>query len=111
MLQMLTMRINVIMVSAWVDIVSVGHFAAATKVMEMGLMVPSLFGNLLMSRIAYSFNTQGNPRPPNYFAAWYKALFALLVPICVGVWSLCLADPGDLCSERASETRFGLFES
>ena len=85
MLGMLTMRINIIMVSAWVDIVSVGHFAAATKVMEMGLMVSNLFGNLLMSRIAYNFNTQGN-RDPNYFAAWYEALFALLLPISVGVW-------------------------
>ncbi|MGH6842585.1 MAG: oligosaccharide flippase family protein, partial [Methylocella sp.] len=33
MLGMLTMRINTIMVSAWVDIASVGHFAAATKIM------------------------------------------------------------------------------
>jgi O-antigen/teichoic acid export membrane protein len=85
MLGMLTMRINTIMVSAWVDIASVGHFAAATKIMEVGLIIPNLFAQLLMTRIAYSFNTRGN-RDPNRFGAWYQVLFALVVPACVGVW-------------------------
>jgi O-antigen/teichoic acid export membrane protein len=85
MLFMLTMRINIIMASIWVDIASVGHFAAATKVMEIGMMIPSLFAQLLMSRIAYSFNTQGN-RDPNCFGAWYQVLFEIIVPTCVGVW-------------------------
>jgi len=85
MLGMLTMRINVIMVSIWVDIVIVGHFAAATKVMEIGLMIPNLFAQLLMTRIAHSFNAQGN-RDPNRFGAWYQVLFEFVVPTCVGVW-------------------------
>jgi O-antigen/teichoic acid export membrane protein len=85
MLGMLTMRINTIMVSAWVDIATVGHFAAATKIVEIGLIIPNLFAQLLMTRIAYSFNTQGN-RDPNLFGAWYQFLFALVVPACVGVW-------------------------
>ncbi|MGQ0445920.1 MAG: flippase [Beijerinckiaceae bacterium] len=85
MLGMLTMRINTIMVSLWVDIATVGQFAAATKVMEIGLIIPNLFAQLLMTRIAYSFNTQGN-RDPNRFGAWYQALFALTVPACVGVF-------------------------
>jgi O-antigen/teichoic acid export membrane protein len=85
MLGMLTMRINTIMVSAWVDIASVGYFAAATKIMEIGLIIPNLFIQLLMTRIAYSFNAQGN-RDPNRFDAWYQTLFALVVPACVGVW-------------------------
>jgi O-antigen/teichoic acid export membrane protein len=38
---MLTMRINISMASIWVDIASIGHFAAATKVMEIGMMFPS----------------------------------------------------------------------
>lgn len=82
---MLTMRINVIMASAWVDIAEVGRFAAATKMMEVGMIIPNLFAQLLMTRIAYSFNTQGN-RDPNRFGAWYQVLFALVVPTCVGVW-------------------------
>jgi O-antigen/teichoic acid export membrane protein len=85
MLGMLTMRINLIMASVWVDIASVGHFAAATKIMEIGLIIPNLFAQLLMTRIAYSFNTQGN-RDPNRFDAWFRVLFALIVPISVGVW-------------------------
>jgi O-antigen/teichoic acid export membrane protein len=68
-----------------VDIASVGHFAAATKIMEIGLIIPNLFIQLLMTRIAYSFNAQGN-RDPNRFDAWYQTLFALVVPACVGVW-------------------------
>jgi O-antigen/teichoic acid export membrane protein len=85
MLGMLTMRINTIMVSLWVDIATVGHFAAATKIMEIGLILPTLFAQLLMTRIAYSFNTQGK-RDPNRFGAWYQVLFAFVVPACVGVW-------------------------
>ena len=85
MLGMLTMRINTIMVSAWVDIATVGYFAAATKIMEIGLILPNLFAQLLMTRIAYSFNTQGD-RDPNRFGAWYQTLFAFVVPACVGGW-------------------------
>ena len=85
MLGMLTMRISTIMVSGWVDIVAVGHFAAATKIMEIGMIIPNLFVQLLLTRIAYSFNTQGD-RDPNRFGAWYRILFALVVPLCVGVW-------------------------
>ncbi len=84
-LGMLTIRINTIMVSAWVDIATVGYFAAATKIMEIGLILPNLFAQLLMTRIAYSFNTQGD-RDPNRFGAWYQTLFAFVVPACVGGW-------------------------
>lgn len=83
MLGMLSMRINMIMVSAWVDIATVGYYAAASKIMEIGLIIPTLFAQLLMSRIAYSFNMQGK-RDPNRFGSWYQTLFALVMPICVG---------------------------
>jgi O-antigen/teichoic acid export membrane protein len=85
MLGMLTMRINMIIVSAWVDIATVGRFAAATKILEIGLMIPALFVQLLMSRIAQSFNTRGNINP-NRFGPWYQLLFALVAPVSVGVW-------------------------
>ena len=85
MLGMLSMRVNIIMASLWVDIAAVGHFAAATKIMEIGLMFPSLLGQLLMSRIAYSFNTQGD-RDPNRFSAWYRVLLAFILPTFVGAW-------------------------
>jgi O-antigen/teichoic acid export membrane protein len=97
LLGMLTMRINLIMVSVWVDIATVGQFAAATKIMEVCLMIPNLFPQLLMSRIAYSFNMQGN-RDPNRFGAWYQVLFAIVVPTCVGVW---------VFAELILETLFG----
>lgn len=82
---MVTMRINIIMTSLFADIAAVGQFAAATKVMEMGLMMPSGFVQLLMTRIAHSFNTQGN-RDPNCFSAWYQLLFDLVITTSVGVW-------------------------
>ncbi len=85
MLGMLSMRINTIMTSLWVDIASVGHFAAATKIMEIGQIIPSLFAQLLMSRFSHSFNTQGN-LDPNRFGAWFQVLFALALPTCVGFW-------------------------
>jgi O-antigen/teichoic acid export membrane protein len=85
MLGMLTMRINMIMASAWVGIGELGHFAAATKLMEVGMIIPNLFVQLLMTRMAHSFNAQGN-RDPNQFGAWYQVLLALVVPICVGCW-------------------------
>ncbi|HVN90486.1 MAG TPA: oligosaccharide flippase family protein [Candidatus Binataceae bacterium] len=85
MLGMLTMRINVIMVSLWVDISTVGQFAAATKLMELGLMIPNLFVQLLMTRIAHSFS-EGGKRDPNQFGSWLQILFDIVVPTCVGGW-------------------------
>jgi O-antigen/teichoic acid export membrane protein len=84
-LGMLTMRINTVLASVWVDVASLGHFAAATKVMEIGLIIPSLFGQLLMTRVSYSFNT-GDERDPNRFDAWYQVLFAFVLPVAVGAW-------------------------
>ena len=85
MLGMLTMRINTIMVSLWVNIATVGDYAAATKIMEIGMIIPSLIAQLLMSRLAYSFNTQGK-RDPNRFGGGEQVVFALVVPTCVGAW-------------------------
>jgi O-antigen/teichoic acid export membrane protein len=85
MLGVLTMRLNTIMASVWVDIAVVGHYAAATKVMELCLIIPNLISQLLMTRMAYSFATQVN-LDPNRFAAWFRLLFALVIPACVGVW-------------------------
>jgi O-antigen/teichoic acid export membrane protein len=85
MLSMLTMRINTVMVSLWLDIATVGQFAAATKIMEIGLIVPNLFVQLLTTRIAYNFNAQSN-RNPNRFGPWFQILFAIVLPACVGGW-------------------------
>jgi O-antigen/teichoic acid export membrane protein len=85
MLGMVSQRINVIMVSLWVDITTVGHYAAATKIMEIGLIISNVFAPLLLSRMAHNFSVKGN-RDPNCFGAWYEALFAVVVPSCVGVW-------------------------
>jgi O-antigen/teichoic acid export membrane protein len=85
MLGMLSLRINVIMVSLWADIVTVGHYAAATKIMEIGLVLSQVFAPLLLSRMAHSFAARRD-RDPNSFGAWYEVLFALVIPPCVGVW-------------------------
>jgi O-antigen/teichoic acid export membrane protein len=78
-------RINMIMVSLWVGVESLGHFAAATKIMEVGLIGPQLFSQLLLTRIAYSFTSEGD-RDPNRFGPWYEFLFAVAVPLGVGLW-------------------------
>ena len=85
MLAMLSLRINVIMVSFWVDITTVGHYAAATKIMEIGLIISQVFAPFLLSRMAHNFSAKGN-RDPNCFGAWYEILFAVVIPPCVGVW-------------------------
>jgi O-antigen/teichoic acid export membrane protein len=84
-LGMLSLRINVIMVSVWADITTVGHYAAATKIMEIGLIISNVFAPLLLSRMAHNFSAKGN-RDPNFFGAWYEILFAVVIPLCVGVW-------------------------
>lgn len=85
LLSMLTMRINTVLASLWVDIVALGHFAAATKITEIGMVIPSLFVQLLMTRIAHRFNMHRD-RDPNRFGAWYQVLFAIVMPTCVGGW-------------------------
>ena len=97
MLGMASQRINVIMVSLWADITTVGHYAAATKIMEIGMIVTNVFAPLLLSRMAHNFSAKGN-RDPNWFGAWYEGLFALVVPTCVGVW---------VFAELILETLFG----
>ena len=66
MLGMLSLRINVIMVSLWVNITTVGHYAAATRIMEIGLVISNIFGPLLLSRMAHNFSAKGN-RDPELF--------------------------------------------
>jgi O-antigen/teichoic acid export membrane protein len=84
MIGMMSLRINVIMVSLWADITTVGHYAAATKIMEIGLIITQVFAPLLLSRMAHNFS-KGN-RDPNCLGAWYEVLFAAAVPSCVGVF-------------------------
>ena len=94
MIGMLSLRINLILVSLWVDITTVGHYAAATKIMEMGLIITNVFAPLLLSRMAHNFSVKGN-RDPNCFGAWYEVLFAVVVPPYVGVLGVRRPDPRD----------------
>jgi O-antigen/teichoic acid export membrane protein len=97
MIGMLSLRINVIMVSLWADITTVGHYAAATKIMEISMIISQVFAPLLLSRMAHNFSATGN-RDPNCFGAWYEVLFAVVIPPCVGVW---------VFAELILETLFG----
>lgn len=84
-LGVLSMRINLIMVSLWLSIETVGHYAAAAKLMEFCLIGPAMFAQLLLTRVAHSFVMRSD-RDPNRFAPWFEVLFALVLPICVGIW-------------------------
>ncbi len=101
MLGMLSLRINVIMVSIWADITTVGHYAAAAKIMEIGLIISNVFAPLLLSRMAHNFSAKGN-RDPNRFSGWFEVLFAVVIPPCVGVWVF-----GGLILETLFGTAFG----
>ncbi len=82
---MLSKRVNVIMVSLWANIETVGHFAAATKTMEFCLVVPELFAQFLLTRMAHNFIVRDD-RDPNRFGTWFEVLFSLVLPLCIGVW-------------------------
>ncbi len=73
----LSMRINLILLSAWAAIHTVGLYAAATKVLELSLIVPAIFAQALLPRLARSF-AQRN-------ALEVKALLAAALPWMTGI--------------------------
>ena len=83
-LGMLALRINTIMLSFWVPMSVVGHYAAAAKVLDVALIVPSLCAQLAMPRVAYAF-AQRQAHELALFEKAFHAIFAAAVPIGIGV--------------------------
>lgn len=58
MLGTLSVRINLILLSVWATIASVGLYAAASKILELVLIIPAVFAQTLLPRLARSFAQQ-----------------------------------------------------
>ena len=83
-LGMLALRINTIMLSFWVPMSVVGQYAAASKILDVALIVPSLCAQLVMPRVAYAF-AQRQAHELALFEKAFHAIFAAAVPVGVGV--------------------------
>lgn len=58
MLGTLSVRINLIFLSVWATIATVGLYAAASKILELVLIIPAVFAQTLLPRLARSFAEQ-----------------------------------------------------
>jgi PST family polysaccharide transporter len=83
-LGMLALRINTIMLSFWVPMSVVGHYAAAAKILDVALIAPSLCAQLVMPRVAYAF-AQRQAHELALFEKAFHAIFAAAVPLGVGI--------------------------
>jgi O-antigen/teichoic acid export membrane protein len=82
-------RINVIMLSWWSSLSVVGLYAAASKLVEVALMIPSIFAQMLLPRVARTFS-QRNGYDLTAHHHMLFTLFALVAP--VGMGSIYFAD-------------------
>ncbi|MFO1431512.1 MAG: flippase [Candidatus Competibacteraceae bacterium] len=83
-LGMVSVRLNTIMVSIWGSMVTVGHFAAAVKVLDIALMLPNLLAQLLMPSIARLLDRQDHCRLDRFHAV-FRAIFWVTMPLGIGV--------------------------
>lgn len=83
-LGMAALRINTIMLSFWASMSVIGHYAAASKVLDIALILPSLCAQLVMPRVAYAF-AQRRTHELALFEKSFHAIFAAAMPLGVGV--------------------------
>lgn len=83
-LGMVALRANTIMLSFWATMSDVGHYAAASKILDVALILPSLCAQLVLPRVAHAFAQQNSHRLVVFEKAFY-AIFAAAVPLGVGV--------------------------
>lgn len=83
-LGMIALRVNTIMLSFWASMSVVGHYAAAAKILDVALILPSLCAQLAMPRVAYAFAQQEHHELVQFDKAFH-AIFTAAVPLGVGV--------------------------
>lgn len=76
-------RLNIIMLSFWTSATTIGLYASATKIMELMVILPSIFAQVLLPRIAHAFATQD--RPDTTYGPEFHLLFSLTIPLGGGV--------------------------
>lgn len=77
-------RITLIMLSMWASFSVIGVFSAANKILELALVLPSIFAQLIMPGLAqaYADRRQYDGALAEKTVAW---LLVMTVPLCVGV--------------------------
>lgn len=89
-LGLVSTRVSIIMLSLWAPIAVVGVYAAASKIVEVMLMIPVVFAHFMLPRLADGFSRQrtGAVREQD---AVFRLLFSVTVPLAVGL--LFFAEP------------------
>lgn len=83
-LGMVALRVNTIMLSFWASMSVVGHYAAAAKILDVALILPSLCAQVVMPRVAYAF-AQRQAHELELFEKAFHAIFSATIPLAVGV--------------------------
>jgi len=83
-LGLISMRVNIIMLSWWTSLSAVGLYAAAGKLMEAVYLGFIIFAQLMLPRLARSFTDNRN-HDLKPFAGEFKVLFAFAIPLSIGL--------------------------
>ena len=83
-LGMIALRVNTIMLSFWASMSAIGHYAAATKVLDLALILPNLCAQIVLPRVAYAF-AQRREHELALFEKAFHAIFAVTVPLGIGI--------------------------
>jgi len=82
-LGMVAVRANTLMLSFWGSMAAVGYYAAASKVMEIALILPNLCAQILMPRIARKYAKARN-HELGRFDSQFHVIFAVTMSAGVG---------------------------
>lgn len=81
----LSMRINLILLSVWASLPAVGLYAAASKVMELTLMIPAIFAQALLSKLSQGFAQRDTAQVKSLLAGTVPWLLAMVIVLSAGV--------------------------
>jgi O-antigen/teichoic acid export membrane protein len=85
MLGTFSTRINLILLSVWATIPIVGLYAAASKVMELALIIPAIFAQTLLPRLSSSFAQHKTGEIRKYLASSLPWMLGAVVVLGGGV--------------------------
>lgn len=80
----LSMRINIILLSNWASISTVGLFAAASKIMETSLLIPGMFCQVMLPQLSRQLAATDKAGVRHYERA-LALLFSVTTPLGVGL--------------------------
>lgn len=83
-LGLVSKNMNSIMLSIWGTISVVGVYAAASKIMDVTVLVIGMFAQLMLPQIARSFASQKNYNLTSHYKMLYT-FFGLAIPLGIGV--------------------------